>query len=144
MFSYCLFLVLFLSPKFGGIGEKNSQNFTYKSRSQGSEMGRKYGYMIRRSLKGHSNPMHVMHNFGVNGGFSCELNECRVLSNTAKRSKNPNFICCHLKSVQYVTESAISLSILPREPLQELLNKKVSWFKSRREDESLKLQNKAS
>ena len=100
-------------------------------------------YMIRRSFKGNSNPVHVMHNFGANGGFSCELNECRELSNTAKRSKNPNFICCHLKSVQYVSQSSISLYILPREPLQELLSKKVSWFKSKREDECVKLQNKA-
>ena len=38
---------------------------------------------------------------------------------------------------------SISLYILPREPLQELLSKKVSWFKSNREDECVKLQNKA-
>ena len=91
--------------------------------------------MIRHLFKGNSNPVHVMHNFGANGAFSCELNECRELSNTAKWSKNPNFICCHLKSVQYVSQNSISLYILPTEPLQELLSK--------REDECVKLQNKA-
>jgi hypothetical protein len=34
-------------------------------------------YMIRRSFSGTSHPLHVLHNFGVNGGFSCELNDCR-------------------------------------------------------------------
>ena len=81
-------------------------------------------YMIRYSFKENGNRVHVMPNFGAS--------ECRELSNMAKRSKNPNFICCRLKiSVQRVIESAISLCILPREPLQEssqqesLFNRKV-------------------
>ena len=100
-------------------------------------------YMIRRSFNGTSHPVHVMHNFGINGGFSCELNDCRELSNTTKRSGNPNFICNHLKSVQYVSKSSSSHYILPREPLEELLCQKVAWFKQKREDECLKLQENA-
>ena len=100
-------------------------------------------YMIRRSFNGTSHPVHVMHNFGINGGFSCELNDCRELSNTTKRSGNPNFICNHLKSVQYVSKSSSSHYILPREPLEELLRQKVAWFKQKREDECLKLQENA-
>ena len=71
-------------------------------------------YMFRYSFKENDNPVHVMPYFGAS--------ECRELSNMAKRSKNPNFICCHLKiSVQRVIESAISLCIryLENRPLQE-------------------------
>lgn len=99
-------------------------------------------YMIRRSFSGTSHPLHVLHNFGVNGGFSCELNDCRELSNTTKRSGNPNFICNHLKSVQYVNKNSNSSYILPRESLKALINK-VTWFKRSREEECLKLQDNA-
>ena len=92
-------------------------------------------YMIRRSFSGTSHPLHVLHNFGVNGGFSCELNDCRELSNTAKWSGNPNFICNHLKSVQYINKNSNSSYILPQESLKALINK-VTWFKRSREEEN--------
>lgn len=92
-------------------------------------------YMIRRSFSGTSHPLHVLHNFGVNGGFSCELNDCRELSNTTKRSGNPNFICNHLKSVQYINKNSNSSYILPQESLKALINK-VTWFKRSREEEN--------
>ena len=101
-------------------------------------------YMIRRSFSGTSHPVHVMHNFGSDGGFSCELNDCREISNTAKRSGNPNFVCNHLKSVQYVTKNSTSRYILPRESLEELISKKISWLKQSRQEECLKLQQNAS
>ena len=100
-------------------------------------------YMIRRSFSGTNHPVHVMHNFGVDGRFSCELNDCRELSSTAKRTGNPKFMCNHLKSVQYVAKSSSSRYILPREPLEALINKKVAWFKREREEECLKLQENA-
>ena len=76
-------------------------------------------YMFRYSFKENGNPVHVMPYFGSS--------ECRELSNMAKRSKNPNFICCHLKiSVQRVIESAISLCIRYLENrCRKVLNKKV-------------------
>ena len=101
-------------------------------------------YMIRRSFSGTNHPVHVIHNFGSDGGFSCELNDCREVSNTAKRSGNPNFICNHLKSVQYVTKNSTSRYILPRESLEALINKRVSWLKQSREEECLKLQENAN
>ena len=98
---------------------------------------------MRRSFSGTSHPIHVIHDTGAGGSFSCELNDCREMSNTAKRSGNPNFVCCHLKSVQYVTETAQSRYVLSRQALEELVDKKMRWFKKSREQECIELQTMA-
>ena len=88
-------------------------------------------YMIRRSFIGTSHPVHVMRNFGMDARFLCELNDCRELSSTAKRSGNLKCpICC--KKFQFPLHST------PRK-LEALINKKVAWFKREREEECLKL-----
>jgi hypothetical protein len=96
-------------------------------------------YLMRRSFSGTSHPVHVIHDFGTDGGFSCELNECRELSNTARRSGNPRFVCSHLKSVQYISENAKSCYALPHRSLEELIGENVRWFKKSREQECLQL-----
>ncbi len=96
-------------------------------------------YLVRRSFSGTSHPIHVFHSFGVNGGFSCELDECREFSKTARRSGNPNFMCCHLKSVQYVLEPFKPPPAMSRTVLEELIGK-VKWLKQSREQECLQAQ----
>ena len=96
-------------------------------------------YLVRRSFSGTSHPIHVLHSFGVDGGFSCELDECREFSKTARRSGNPNFMCCHVKSVQYVTEPFNPPPTMSRTVLEELIGK-VKWLKQSREQECLQAQ----
>lgn len=101
-------------------------------------------YLMRRSFSGTSHPVHVIHSFGTDGGFVCELNDCRELSNTARRSGNPSFICNHLKSVQYVAEKAKSRYVLSPQSLEDLTEKKMRWFKKTRKQECSHLQTMAA
>ena len=96
-------------------------------------------YLVRRSFSGTSHPIHVLHSFGVDGGFLCELDECREISKTARRSGNPNFMCCHLKSVQYVSEPFKTPPAMSRNVLEELIGQ-VKWLKQSREQECLEAQ----
>ena len=58
---------------------------------------------------------------------------------TARRSGNPNFMCCHVKSVQYVTEPFNPPPTMSRTVLEELIGK-VKWLKQSREQECLQAQ----
>ena len=60
-------------------------------------------------------------------------------SKTARRSGNPNFMCCHVKSVQYVTEPFNPPPTMSRTVLEELIGK-VKWLKQSREQECLQAQ----
>ena len=94
-------------------------------------------YLVRRSFSGTSHP--GFHSFEVDGGFSCELDECREFSKKTRRSRNPNFMCYHIKSVQYVTERFNLPPTISRTVLEELIGK-VKWLKKSRQQKYLQSQ----
>ena len=107
---------------------------------------RKGLFMVRRSFSGVSRPIHCQHTtyaaaFSA-GVTACELHECGGAAVVARLGGHPAFECMHLQSVQYAQPYRQAVT-LQEAYLDDLVGKKLAWFKESKKRECLSLKAKA-
>ena len=102
--------------------------------------------MVRRSFSGVSRPIHCQHSTYAEPSTACvtacELNECRGAAVVARLSGHPTFECIHLQSVQYALPYQQPVT-LTQTSLDDLVGRKLAWFKESRKKECLSLKERA-
>ncbi|XP_016318301.1 uncharacterized protein LOC107670269 [Sinocyclocheilus anshuiensis] len=85
-------------------------------------------FTVLKATKGQSVPLHVQYKtWGEEHKVLCEVNECQVNMEVARRSGLFSYQCKHIKSVMYCTSSAEPVT-LKEEVLTEMV--KAKWFGS--------------
>ena len=103
-------------------------------------------FMVRRPFSGVSRPIHCQQSTYAAafkaGITACELNECNGAAVVAGLSGHPAFECIHLQSVQYAKPYQKPIT-LTETSLDDLVGRKVAWFKESKKGECLSLKDKA-